>query len=110
MALPDTDLVRIKKWCDSIWPQHLWHEAKVEPDIAARHVTIVEVRPDWQGGPESTRFPIARLRYTKSSGLWSICWRDRNLEFHEYQHKAPSKSVQSLLDHIRDCGNPIFFG
>jgi hypothetical protein len=74
-----------QKWCDSIWPQHMWDQAKVEPDIAPTHVTIVEVRPDWMGGPEPTRFPIARLRYTKTTSKWAIYWRDRNLKFHEYQ-------------------------
>lgn len=26
---------------------------------------------------EHTRFPVARLRFTKATGLWSIYWRDR---------------------------------
>lgn len=110
MALPETDLARIKKWCDSIWPEHMWAQAKVEADVAPTHVTIVEVRPDWRGGPESTRFPIARLRYTKTTGQWAIYWRDRNLKFHEYQHQRPSTNVQSLLDYISEGKDPIFFG
>ena len=72
--------------------------------------TIVEVRPDWRGGPEPKRFPIARLRYTKATGKWTIYWRDRNLKFHEYQYTQPSKNVQSLLDYIRESKDPIFFG
>ena len=88
----------------------MWDQAKVEPDIAATHVTIVEVRTDWRGGRDSTRCPIARLRYTKSTGVWAIYWRDRNLKFHQYQHALPSKNVQSLLDYIRESKDPIFFG
>jgi hypothetical protein len=30
-------------------------------------------------GTEWTRFPIARLRYTKAAKHWSLYWRDRNL-------------------------------
>lgn len=86
----------------------MWDQAR-EADIAQTHVTIVEARPDWMGGPLATRFPIARLRYTKTTGRWTIDWRDRNLKFHEYQHKLPSKNVQSVQDHIRSKG-PIFFG
>jgi hypothetical protein len=74
VALPETDLARIKKWCDSIWPQHMWDQAKVEADVAPAYVTIVEVRPDWMVGPVPTRFPIARLRYTKTTGQWAIYW------------------------------------
>ena len=110
MALPETDLARIKKWCDSIWPKHMWGQAKVEADVAPSHVTIVEVRPDWIGGPVPTRFPIARLRDMKTTGPWAISRRGRNLNFHEYQHKQPSKNVQSLLDYIRESKDPIFFG
>ncbi len=64
----------------------------VEADISDRHVDIVEVRPPWDGAGEHTRFPIARLRYTKSTGPWAIYWRDRNLQFHEYKRKRPTKT------------------
>ncbi|WP_168916542.1 DUF3024 domain-containing protein [Microcella flavibacter] len=110
MALPEADLDRIQLWCRGIWPEHLWDQAKVEADVSARHVDIVEVRPPWNGIGEHTRFPIARLRYTASTGLWSIYWRDRNLKFHEYRRKRPTKNVQALLDHIGSHDDPIFFG
>ena len=83
---------------------------KVEADVSDRHVDIVEVRPPWDGVGEHTRFPIARLRYTKATGLWAIYWRDRNLKFHEYKRKRPTKNVQALLDHIETGGDPIFWG
>ena len=91
-------------------PEDLWDERKGEADVADRHVDIVGVRPPWDGVGEPTRFPIARLRYTKTTGLWAIYWRDRNLKFHEYTRKRPSKNVQTLLDWIEDSGDPIFWG
>ncbi|MCI1642638.1 MAG: DUF3024 domain-containing protein [Actinomyces sp.] len=109
MALPELDLMRIKLWCDDKVPKHLWDQVKVEADITDRYVTIVEVRPPWDGQGDHTRFPIARLRYTKTTGLWSLYWRDRNLKFHEYDI-APTVHVQDLLDHIGNSGDPIFFG
>lgn len=108
--LPETDLHRIRAWARERVPEHLWDQVKVEADVADRHVTIVEVRPPWDGVGEHTRFPIARLRYTTKTGLWSIYWRDRNLKFHEYTRKRPSENVQSLLDWIEDSGDPIFWG
>ena len=68
-----------------------------------------EVRPPWDGKGEHTRFPIARLHYTKIRGEWSLFWRDRNLKFHAYDI-APTQTVQVLLDHIKDGGDPIFEG
>ena len=46
----------------------------------------------------------------KATGLWAIYWRDRNLKFHEYKRKRPTKNVQALLDHIETSGDPIFWG
>ncbi len=39
-----------------------------------------------------------------------VYWRDRNLKFHEYKSKRPTKNVQALLDHIGTSGDPIFWG
>jgi len=67
-----------------------------------------EVRPPWDGLGEHTRFPIAR--YTKSTGLWAIYWRDRNVKFHEYMRKRRTKNVKALLDYIESGEDPIFWG
>jgi len=110
MALPETDLHRIRLWAAGRVPEHLWPELKVEAEVSDRHVDIVEVRPPWDGVGDHTRFPIARLRYTKATGLWAIYWRDRNLKFHEYKRKRPTKNIQALLEHIETSGDPIFWG
>jgi hypothetical protein len=50
---------------------------------------------------EHTRFPIARLRYTATTGLWSLYWRDRSLKFHVYEQLAENASnVDELLVHF----------
>lgn len=110
MAIPETDLHRIQRWARGRVPEHLWNELRVEADVADRHVDIVEVRPPWDGVGDHTRFPIARLRFTKSTGKWSLYWRDRNLKFHLYDQKRPAKSVQGLLDYLDKSGDPIFWG
>ncbi|MGI8433448.1 MAG: DUF3024 domain-containing protein [Nocardioidaceae bacterium] len=110
MALPETDVHRIRLWCRKRVPEHLWAQLRVEADVETQHVTIVEVRPPWDGVGEPTRFPIARLRYAATTGLWSLYWRDRNLKFHVYDRKRPTKSVQALLDYLDDSGDPIFWG
>ncbi len=91
-------------------PEHLWDQVQVEADVSDRHVDIVEVRPAWDGVGERTRFPISRLRYTKSTGMLAIYWRDRNLKFHEYKRTRPAKSVKALLDYIDSGAEPIFSG
>ena len=77
MALPETDLARIKKWCDSIWPAQMGDQAKVEANSAPTHVTIVEApsraegsaqpapdsaRLDWDMAREPCPQPVAQCR------------------------------------------------
>lgn len=111
MAIPELDALRVGRWCRERVPEHLGNELQVQCDIADRHITIVEVRPPWDDSDAPwTRFPIARLRYTAASGLWSLYWRDRHLRFHAYKRLSPSPNVNDLLDHIEHSGDPIFWG
>jgi len=91
---------------------HLRDELKVEADVSDRYVDIVEARPPAMGDSvgDHTRFPIARPRYARATGLWAIYWRDRNLKFHEYKRKRLTNNVQALLNHIGSSGDPIFWG
>jgi len=56
------------------------------------------------------RFPIARLHYTKATGLWTLYWRDHNLKYHRYQPLDPSPQIQDLVDYLDSGTDPIFWG
>jgi DUF3024 family protein len=111
-GLPETDVVRVQRWCRGRVPEHVRDQVRIEVDLAERSVTIVECRPPWRAGvgAEWTRFPIARLRYTRSTGLWSLYWRDRNLRFHEYDRVAATESVEDLLAEVDRDPTAIFWG
>jgi hypothetical protein len=72
----------------------------------------VECRPPWRAdlGTEWTGFPIARLRYTKVTRLWSLYWRDRNLRFHAYDRVQAPASVEDLLVEVERDPTAIFWG
>lgn len=93
-------------------PEHARDKVRVEADVADRHVTIVECHPPWREdlGPAWTRFPIARLRFTKTTGTWSLLWRDRNLRFHVYDRLPPTARVESLLAELDRDPTAIFWG
>jgi hypothetical protein len=59
------------------------------PAAAARGL-----RTDW------TRFPIARLHYTGTTGLWTLYRPDHTLKYHRYQPLDPSPRIQDLLDYL----------
>jgi hypothetical protein len=93
-------------------PARVRDQVRVEADVAERHVTIVECRPAWRAdvGAAWTRSPIARLRYAKSTRLWSLCWRDRNVRFHEYDRVPATPRVEDLLAEIDRDPMAIFWG
>jgi hypothetical protein len=84
----------------------------VEVEVAERHLTIVECRAPWQPGSRSgwTRFPIARLRYTKATRLWSLYWRDRHLRFHEYDRAPATANIEELLAELDRDPTAVFWG
>lgn len=57
-------------------------------------------------GSAWTRFPIARLRYTRARRERQIYWRDRNLKFHVYDRVAPTANVEALLAEIDADADP----
>jgi hypothetical protein len=110
--MPETDVARVQRWCRARTPDHIRDEVRVELDVADRHVTIVECRPPWRAdlGPEWTRFPIARLRYVKATGLWSLFWRDRHQKFHAYDRVPASVNIETLLEEVDRDPTGIFWG
>jgi DUF3024 family protein len=111
-GLPELDVARVQRWCAARVPEHARHQVRVECEIDRSYLTILECRAPWRAevGPDWTRLPIARLRYTKASKTWTLYWRDRNLRFHRYDRIEPSVNVCVLIDEI-DCDpTGIFWG
>lgn len=111
-ALPETDVAQVQKWCAARVPERARDQVRVECEVDPGRLTIVERRAPWRVdlGPEWTRFPIARLRYTKSAQSWTLYWRDRNLRFHRYDQLAPAAHVSDLLDELDRDPISIFWG
>ncbi|MGH9222948.1 MAG: DUF3024 domain-containing protein [Acidimicrobiales bacterium] len=93
-------------------PLHAREQIRIELEIDAGSATILECRPPRRPdyGPEWTRSPIARLRFTKSRKEWALYWRDRNAQFRAYDPVAPTPSVEVLLDEIDRDPTCIFWG
>jgi hypothetical protein len=113
--IPELDLTRIRRWLaarNSDLPERAQGLIRYELDVTDRTVTILECRPPWRPdfGPEWTRFPVARLRYTKTRGEWSLYWRDRNLKFHGYDLAPPTPHVEDLIAEIERDPTSIFWG
>jgi hypothetical protein len=111
MAMPELDIAHVKRWCSDHNPTELRDQRRIECDITAQHLTILECTPPWNEdhGPEWTRFPIARFRYVDTRQEWELFWRDRKLRWRRFHDLPPTSSIQALLDEIDSPTNTIFW-
>jgi hypothetical protein len=109
VSVPELDLQRIKKWCVAeTSPLHA-DELRVEADVTATAVTIVETRPPWDGSAGGRGFPspASATRQRQECGLstggtdtfGSIAMTGCRLA-----------GTWELLDVVADSGDPIFWG
>jgi hypothetical protein len=110
--IPEDAVEHVRRWANKRIPDHVRDQIRIELDVTDPTITILECRPPWHPdtGEEWTRFPIARLRYTKARQEWSLYWRDRNLNFHEYDLAEPSADIDDLLEEIDSDPTSIFWG
>lgn len=93
-------------------PKHAQNQVIIDCEVAARHITVIELRAPWRKNidPDWTSFPIARLHYTRASHAWTLYWRDRNLRFHRYDRISSSVTVEELLREIDHDPTGISWG
>ncbi len=114
-VIPDADLARVQRWVkarnDRI-PEQVRDRIRIELDVGSRALTIFECHPPWRDdmGPDWSRLPTARLRYTKIRNEWALYWSDRNSEFHEYDLVEPTRYVSHLLAEVDRDPTYIFWG
>jgi hypothetical protein len=114
-SVPEQDLARVRQWIEERnrrTRRRGRDQVRVDLDVDARSVTVVECRPPWDpsAGADWTRFPIARLRYTKLRREWTLYWRDRNERFHRFTPVPASNDVTDLLAAVDADHTGIFWG
>jgi hypothetical protein len=109
---PETDLARIRRYCEAQVPPEARDEIRIEHRIRGRTVTIVECRPPWDAsaGTEWTENEQARMKYDETTSAWTLYWFDRNSKAHRYDLLEPHQPIQRVLDEIEDDPTCIFWG
>lgn len=110
MPIPDDDALRIGRWCADRSPAELADQLRIECEIADERVTIFESRPPWDGRGDWTRSPVARLRFTATTGTWSLAWCDSNSRWRQDADTSPSNDVGALLAHVDADPSALYWG
>ena len=111
-GLPELDVARAQRWCAARVPERALHQVRVECQVAAPHLTIVERRAPWREdfGPEWTSTPIARLRYARTTRTWTLYRSDHRHGFRAYDPLPASPHIDDLLAEIGRDPTGAFWG
>jgi len=112
MAVPETDLARIARFCEAQVPPEVRDQMRVEMRRRGATVTIVECRPVWSSDPEAEwmELPQARMKYDAEERGWTLYWFDRNSKAHRYELLAANQPIARLLDEYDRDPTCIFKG
>jgi hypothetical protein len=114
MVLPEltSKLVETKltAYCERRVPPHARDQVRMSFSVRGNNVTINEERVAFKEPGRWVTIPIAQLRFTEKSGLWTLYCADRNDRWHLYRHAEPAKDVGALLGAMDADKTGIFFG
>lgn len=105
-VVPDTDLARIRTFCEARSPAEHADQMRVELAVRGRTVTIVQHElfgNDWLD------LMVARLKFEAATAAWTLYWPDSDRRFHRYEDLAPGP-VDSLLTEVDRDPFGIFWG
>ena len=114
MAFNELDLKRIDNcvgaFCRRRTRPELADQLRLVYEIHGQSVVIAEERPDWQNPAERMRTSVAKLRFVRASGIWTLYWMRADLKWHAYQPAAPSRDMATLVDVVDRDEYCAFFG
>ena len=83
----------------------------MEVEVDSLSITLLERRVPWrEDDTEWSRRPVARFRYTKRRGEWTLyCYRGNGKQ-ERYQFAAATPHIEDLLDVVDRDDTAIFWG
>jgi hypothetical protein len=109
-VLSEVAVARVRRFCAQRIPPEAREEVRLEVEARGQTVTIVEVRPPWQGAGPWTRMKIAQLRYDAATRMWTLYASDRNGRWHRFSAAPPAEQLDGLLEEIDADSTGIFWG
>jgi hypothetical protein len=95
-------------YCDAKSPVAVRDQLQIVYRFEGNTAFVAERRPDWQDPTIIRDHDVAKFRFVVRDRLWSLYWRDRNLEWHRFEGCHASSDIATLLPIVDR--EPIFYG
>ena len=114
MAFSDDELSHISAlldpWMERRVPIMVRDQLVLQYRVKRHDILLFEKRPHWRRAGEWTESPVAKFRFNRRRGLWTLLWCDRNLECHIYDLLDSVADLRGLVDEVDRDPSGIFWG
>lgn len=111
-SIIDINESTIKNFIESIRPKDL--EVRKQVDIGYSYdgkiVELFEIRPYFLDASIKDKFPFAKIRFYKSTQLWSLYWMLSSGKWEIYTPFPKSTHLDKIIEVIKEDKNACFFG
>ena len=85
-------------------------QLRLDYEIDRQSVVVFEERPDWMDATQRMHTPVAKLRFVRTTGAWTLYWMRADLKWHRYEPAEPTADLAALVDVIDRDEYCAFFG
>lgn len=114
MPIPDSIRATTEAYLDRFIvnrvPKHAQNKVRIGYIAKGMIITLFEQRPYFKNKAIWTKSDIARVRYSKTDGTWTLYYRDRNGKWHVYDPLPPTPDIGAVLQVIKADPTGIFWG
>jgi len=114
VAFNELDRKRIERvvggFCRQRTRPEVADELRLVYEIDGQSVVISEERPYWRDSSERMHSPVAKLRFVRTTGLWTLYWMRADLRWHAYEPAAPTADLAALVEVVDRDEHRAFFG
>ena len=114
MPIPDSIRTEaeahLDQYCVGLIPKHVQDKVRIGYVAKGMAITLFEQRPDFMDKATWIKSDIARVRYSKTDGEWTLYFKDRNSKWHIYEPLPSTADFGRILREIQSDPTGIFWG
>ena len=116
IPMPIPDSIRtaaethLDRYCVGLIPKHVQDKIRLGYLAKGMAITLFELRPHWKDKRIWTKSDIARVRYSKTDGTWTLHWLNQHGKWHAYDPLPPTPDFGKVLREIMADPTGIFWG